>query len=194
MPPSFSRAARPRNDCTPSDRSFWIVGARSMALLLALAIRTPLALARSVQVPARPRKPPRDFPRAFAAANAALVRSDMAWASCSATAARIWIVSRFAVGKSTAWKSTPGFHEVRDEGNVPGQPVELRNDQGSNPSRSANAIFPAFLRVFPLRRMLTSSSPRMRVNGIAETHRGDKRRVGRGTGGLLLAGKRDLQS
>jgi hypothetical protein len=60
-----------------------------------------------------PRKPPRMRPRALAAARADLVRSEIAFASCSATAARIWIVRRFACGKSTATDSTP--LSMRDE-------------------------------------------------------------------------------
>ncbi len=42
-----------------------------------------------------------------ALASAAFVRSEIAFASCSATAAIMWIVSRFACGKSTASNSTP---------------------------------------------------------------------------------------
>jgi hypothetical protein len=43
---------------------------------------------------------------AFAAASAAFVRSEIALASCSATAARMWIVRRLACEKSTASNST----------------------------------------------------------------------------------------
>jgi hypothetical protein len=50
---------------------------------------------------------PSFVPRALAAARAALVRSEMASRSCSATAARIWIVSLLAWGLSTATNSTP---------------------------------------------------------------------------------------
>src|SRR6202035_2856953 len=41
------------------------------------------------------------------AARAALVRSEMASRSCSATAARMWMVSLLACGLSTATNSTP---------------------------------------------------------------------------------------
>jgi hypothetical protein len=50
---------------------------------------------------------PSRFPRALAAARAALVRSEIASRSCSATAARMWIVSLLACGLSTAMNSTP---------------------------------------------------------------------------------------
>ena len=46
-------------------------------------------------------------PRARAAWSAALVLELMSEASCSATAASMWIVNRFAVGQSSATKSTP---------------------------------------------------------------------------------------
>jgi hypothetical protein len=51
--------------------------------------------------------PPQTTPRAFDATIAALTRSEMSFASYSAIAARIWIVSRFACGKSAATNSTP---------------------------------------------------------------------------------------
>ena len=41
---------------------------------------------------------PSRFPRALAAARAALVRSEIASRSCSAAAARMWMVSLLAVG------------------------------------------------------------------------------------------------
>jgi len=47
------------------------------------------------------------FPRALAAAKAAFTRSEINWASYSATAAKIWMVKRFAIGISAATKSTP---------------------------------------------------------------------------------------
>ena len=46
-------------------------------------------------------------PRALAAASAAIVRCEIISRSCSATAARMWIVSRVACGLSQATKSTP---------------------------------------------------------------------------------------
>jgi hypothetical protein len=55
---------------------------------------------------ARPRNPPSRLPRAFAAARAARVRPEIIFASCSAMAAMMWIVRRFAWGKSTASNST----------------------------------------------------------------------------------------
>jgi hypothetical protein len=45
---------------------------------------------------------PNRIPRALAAARAALVRSEMASRSCSATAARMWIVSLFWTGRQIA--------------------------------------------------------------------------------------------
>jgi len=44
---------------------------------------------------------------ALAACNAALVRCEIISRSCSATAARIWTVSRFAIGISHATNSIP---------------------------------------------------------------------------------------
>jgi hypothetical protein len=103
MPWALRPNAIERSDVAPLAWRDWIVGIKSLARCLAFADRT----ARALQVPARPRNPPRTVPRAFAAPNAARVRSEIIRASCSATAARIWIVNRFADGKSTASNSTP---------------------------------------------------------------------------------------
>ena len=54
------------------------------------------ALPMRLTAPAGSRGPPNRFPRALAAARAALVRSESASRSCSATAARIWMVSLLA--------------------------------------------------------------------------------------------------
>src|SRR5262249_49270037 len=48
-------------------------------------------------------------PRALYAARAAFVRSLMAFASCSATAAITWSMNRFALGMSAAANSQPEF-------------------------------------------------------------------------------------
>jgi hypothetical protein len=50
---------------------------------------------------------PNRVPRALVAARAALVRSEIASRSRSATAARMWMVSLLACGLSTATNSTP---------------------------------------------------------------------------------------
>ena len=50
---------------------------------------------------------PRRLPRALACASAALVRAEIISRSCSATAARMWMVNRVAWGLSHATKSTP---------------------------------------------------------------------------------------
>ena len=65
---------------------------------------------------------PSCFPRAFAAARA---RSEMASRSCSATAARIWMVSLLANGISAATHSTPDSHESRHEGKISGELIQL---------------------------------------------------------------------
>ena len=51
--------------------------------------------------------PPQTTPRAFEATMAALTRSEISLASYSAMAARMWIVSRLACGKSASTNSTP---------------------------------------------------------------------------------------
>lgn len=83
-----------------------MTGARSAARDFAARDLARRALAQSATVPARPRNPPSRLPRAFAAARAARVRSEIIFASCSAMAAMMWIVRRFAWGKSTASNST----------------------------------------------------------------------------------------
>ena len=85
-------------------------GSKSFALFSACSLRT-LALAlfpfRATLAMIPPRSPPSTTPRALAAARAAFVRSEIILASCSATAARMWTVNLFAVGKSQAVNSTP---------------------------------------------------------------------------------------
>ncbi len=81
-----------------------MIGAKSAARDLAASDLARRALAQSAAVPARPRNPPSRLPRTFAAARAARVRSEIIFASCSAMAAIMWIVRRFACGKSTAWR------------------------------------------------------------------------------------------
>ena len=90
-----------------------ITGAKSAARDFAAKDLARRALAQSAAVPARPRKPPSRLPRALAAASAARVRSEIIFASCSAMAAMMWIVRRFACGKSTASNST--FDSIKFE-------------------------------------------------------------------------------
>jgi hypothetical protein len=68
---------------------------------------------------------PSRFPCALAAARAALVRSESASRSCSATAARMWMLSLLACGLSAATNSTAGLHEGRHEGEIFGQLIQL---------------------------------------------------------------------
>jgi hypothetical protein len=72
---------------------------------------------------------PRTLPRALAACSAAFVRSEIISRSCSATAARIWIVSLFMCGLSTATNSTPLSIQRCNEGQVAGQTIELGDHQ-----------------------------------------------------------------
>ena len=67
-----------------------MTGARSAARDFAARDLARRALAQSAAVPARPRNPPSRLPRAFAAARAARVRSEIIFASCSAMAAMMW--------------------------------------------------------------------------------------------------------
>jgi hypothetical protein len=68
------------------------------------------------------------FPRALAAARASLVRSEIASRTCSATAARMWMVSLLACGLSTATNSTPTPRGSL-RGEISGESNKLRNDQ-----------------------------------------------------------------
>jgi hypothetical protein len=106
---SLRAAAIPCSVVTPPARSSASIGARSAARSRARAAITlgPLARALAVNGLWFLRTPPSETPRAFALASAAFVRSEIAFASCSATAAIMWIVSRFACAKSTASNSTP---------------------------------------------------------------------------------------
>ncbi len=82
-------AARACKDGPPAIRISSRVLERSEARRFAFSGLTARALRRSLQVPARPRNPLKRIPRALAAAKALRVRSDIIFASCSATAARI---------------------------------------------------------------------------------------------------------
>jgi hypothetical protein len=106
---SLRAAAIPCSVVTPLARSSASIGARSAARSRARAAITlgPLARALAVNGLWFMRTPPSETPRAFALASAAFVRSEIAFALCSATAAIMLIVSRFACGKSTASNSTP---------------------------------------------------------------------------------------
>jgi hypothetical protein len=62
-------------------------------------------------------------------------------------AAMMWIVRRFACGKSTASNSTFELHQVGDEGNVAGQAVQLGDDHSlamSAAIRRANSALRLF--------------------------------------------------
>jgi hypothetical protein len=106
IPRSFNSFAIERSEFAPAVRMSSMTGARSAARDFAARDLARLALAQSAAVPARPRNPPSRLPRAFAAARAARVRPEIIFASCSAMAAMMWIVRRFACGKSTASNST----------------------------------------------------------------------------------------
>jgi hypothetical protein len=85
---SFSPAAMARNDIEPAARNVTIIGAISDARCAAARATAALPAARACRVSLAPlRRPPSFTPRLFAAASAALVRSEIAFASCSATAA-----------------------------------------------------------------------------------------------------------
>ena len=73
--------------------------------------------------------PPQTTPRAFEATIAALTRSEISLASYSAMAARIWIVSSVGLRKIGGDELDAAFHELRDQGYIAGQAIELRYDQ-----------------------------------------------------------------
>ena len=104
----FSSAAIPLRDLPPS-RISMINGSKSSARAVARRLRPSLPTRRASSKCAVGEflLPPQTTPRAFDATIAALTRSEMSLASYSAIAARIWIVSRFACGKSAATNSTP---------------------------------------------------------------------------------------
>jgi hypothetical protein len=96
IPRPFNSFAIERNEFAPALRISSITGARSAARAFAASDLTLRALAQSAAVPTRPLNPPSRLPRAFAAARAARVRSEISFASCSAMAAMMWMVRRFA--------------------------------------------------------------------------------------------------
>lgn len=101
---SFKASAICRADTMPLAASSLKSGARSLARLSARldCVARPRAWASRLARP--PRSPPSFLPRAFAAANAALVRVEIIPASSSATAAICWIMKR-PVGPSSVGKS-----------------------------------------------------------------------------------------
>jgi hypothetical protein len=68
---------------------------------------------------------PSFVPRALAAASAALVRSEIASRSCSANVNGQLV----GVGVIDHHELDPRFHQRRDEGEIPGQPIEFRNNE-----------------------------------------------------------------
>jgi hypothetical protein len=96
IPRPFNSFAIERSEFAPAVRMSSMTGARSAARDFAVSDLARRALAQSAAVPARHRNPPSRLPRAFAAARAARVRSEIIFASCSAMAAIMWIVRRFA--------------------------------------------------------------------------------------------------
>ena len=88
-PSSFKVRAIPRSDAVRSGSTRSTMGAIDRACSVAFSVRAARALAVSVAVPGRPRKPPNLFPRALLAANAAFVRAEIMPASSSATAIMI---------------------------------------------------------------------------------------------------------
>ena len=93
-----------------SDDGREIRGACAAFALRARALAVvPRSLARRVKCAGAPRT----TPRRFAAASAALVRAEIASASCSATIARMPTVRRLAPGKSAATNSTPESRRAR---------------------------------------------------------------------------------
>ena len=74
-------------------------GSKLVALSFALSPRTladPAFPARLAALFKPPRSPPSETPRLFAAASATLVLALIISRSCSAIAAKMWMVSRFA--------------------------------------------------------------------------------------------------
>ena len=90
-----------------------------------------------------PRSPPSLTPRRFAAANAALVRSEMRSASSSATMAMMPTVSRFAFGMSAATKSTPDSFRPSRKWAFARQSIELCDDKPC-PVQAAHGSFRQF--------------------------------------------------
>src|SRR5262245_51421981 len=122
-PRSFKTLAIARSDDAPAFCASLIIGSvlaakRSAPALFAFA---PLACA------CWSLGPPSLTPRALAAASAAFVRALIASRSCSATAARIWIVSLLANGISAAINSTPVSMRPEMKIHVSGKPIQLRN-------------------------------------------------------------------
>jgi hypothetical protein len=131
MPRAVSAAAMLASDAALSARMLSITGARSAAsartlAALATAATRPAASA-CARVPGCRFGLPSRTPRALAAARAALVRAEIIRASSSATAARMWMVSRLTVGGRDELDA--GFHEVRHEGDVTGKPVQFGDQQ-----------------------------------------------------------------
>ncbi len=163
MPRSFSFAAIPNSELVPSFCNPTITGNKSAARFdadawraVALAV-VPLAAMVFMRW-GLPRRPPRRFPRALAAANAAVVRAEIIVASCSATAARICTVKRFACGKSHATNSTPASMSEEMKWTLRARRSSLamiRVARCSLQSRSASAIAGRSLRL-PLSTSTTS--------------------------------------
>ena len=107
LPRSFRAAAMPASVTVPARLISAITGRTSSACRWACRARAEAPRAHPTAAPTSGRGEPRRTPRRFAAARAALVRAEIISRSCSATAARMWIVSLLAIGMSQATKSTP---------------------------------------------------------------------------------------
>src|SRR4051794_7503137 len=109
MPLASSSDAIARSEVRPDALMSSTIGRRSVARSAAWALRlsTPTAVPLVRASAVRPLGLPSLVPRALAAASAAFVLALIISRSCSATAARMWMVSRLVVGKSTTTNSTP---------------------------------------------------------------------------------------
>jgi len=116
------------------------------------------------------RLPPNLTPLVLAAANAAFVRALIISRSCSAIAARMWIVSRFAWGIDSH-ELDARVHQAGRELDVTSQPVQLGNDECRSP-RAAQVERTSEPRGdHPICRSLSRRSPRQAATG----HHSDSR-------------------
>src|SRR5262249_19044704 len=124
-PRAASARAMPRMLLTPLAWISLMMGRTLAANASAASLR---ALMDALRAAAR-RGPPSLAPRRLAAARAALVRSLIVPRSCSATAARMWMVSLLACGLSAAMNSTLLSISVAMNARIAGQAVEFGNDE-----------------------------------------------------------------
>jgi hypothetical protein len=109
---------------TPLDCISLMMGRTLATNASAISLR---ALMEARRAAAR-RGPPSFLPRALAAARAALVRSLIASRSCSATAARMWMVSLLALRVVGGDELDLAVHQRGDERQIAGQAVEFGDD------------------------------------------------------------------